>query len=96
MISPDSFKFFDILSLSQEWLHVNPEKWGEFETYNVAKEFVRTVKVVNDTAERGVKIAEDFARILTKDDDMRNLILQGVEQNRKSFPDFKKSTLDAN
>ena len=51
-------------------------------------------QIVNDTAERGVKMAEDYATILTKDDAMRAMILQGVESNRAKYLDFKKSTLN--
>ena len=61
----------------------------------IAKEFVKTVKVVNDAAERGVKLAQDYATILTKDDDMRAMILQGVEENRRNFLDFKKKNLNS-
>ena len=36
-----------------------------------AKDFVKTVKVTNDVAERGVKMAKDYANILTKEDQIR-------------------------
>ena len=94
MLTPESYKFFDILGLDCSWLEKNPDKWEEDESYLVAREFVTTVKVVNDTAERGVKMAEDYATILTKDDDMRAMIMQGVEQNRAKYSDFKKATLN--
>ena len=94
LITSESFKFFDILGLEFDWLAMSPDKWEENESFKVAKNFVRTVKVVNDTAERGVKIAEDYATILTKDDAMRSMILQGVENNRSKYPDFKKITLN--
>ena len=94
LVTPESYKFFDILGLDCSWLEKNPDKWEEDESYLVAKEFVTTVKVVNDTAERGVKMAEDYATILTKDDDMRAMIMQGVEQNRAKYSDFKKATLN--
>ena len=45
-----------------------------------------TVKVINDVAERGVKLIADYATILTTDDEMRSLLLHGVERNRKLFP----------
>ena len=35
----------------------------------------------------------DYAQILTKDEEMRSKLLQGVEKNRRDYPDFKKSTL---
>ena len=41
-----------------------------------------TVKVVNDCAERGIKMISDYALILTNDEDMRVRMLQGVEYNR--------------
>ena len=58
------------------------------------RDYVRTVKVTNDVAERGVKLMADYASILTTDDELRPLILQGVERNRKMFPNFKKSVLN--
>ena len=57
--------------------------------------FVRTVKTTNDTAERGVKLMTDYAQILTHDEDMRQWILQAVDNNRKMFPDFNKNTLNS-
>ena len=95
LITPQSFKFFSILNLDYDWLAMNPEKWEEEESYKKAKEFVRTVKVTNDVAERGVKLAADYATILTKDDEIRDRLLQGVERCRRLFPDFKKQTLNS-
>ena len=54
----------------------------------------KLAKVVNDTTERGVKLAEDYATILTKNDAIRVMILQRVERNRSKYPDFNKGTLD--
>jgi len=51
------------------------------------------MKVTNDTAERGIKILEDFKDVLTTDNEQRNVILQCVENVRKKYPDFKKKTL---
>lgn len=94
LLTPQSFKFFTILGLGYEWLAKNPEQWEEEEDFNVAREFVKTVKVTNDVAERGVKMAADYATILTKDDKIRAMILQGVEMCRKKFPNFHKKTLN--
>ena len=55
---------------------------------------MRTVKVTNDVAERGVKLAIDYATMLTKDDSLRAMILQGVEKSRRMYPDFRKKTLN--
>lgn len=62
--------------------------------YHVVETFVRTVKVVNDTAERGVKLISDFANIITCDAEQRAALLQGVEKHRQQFKDFDKQTLN--
>ena len=49
-----------------------------------AKEFVKTVIVVNDPAEQGIKLASDFSKSVTKDSSMRSLIFQVVEEARKT------------
>ena len=95
LVTPESYKFFDILGLGCEWLAKNPDKWEVDESFSLAKTFVTTVEVVNDTAERGVKMAEDYTRTLTNDNDMRAKILQAVEKNRAKYSDFKKPTLNS-
>ena len=94
LVSPLSFKFFKVLNTDIAWLSMDPEEWEEDDNYKNTKEFVRTVKVTNDVAERGVKMASDYATLLTKDDTMRAWILQGVEKSRRTYPDFKKETLN--
>ena len=59
LITPESFKFFKILGLNPSWLELSPDKWDDNEDYKSAKEFVTTVKVTNDVAERGIKMAQD-------------------------------------
>ena len=71
LVTAQSFKFFTILGIDSKWLAISPEKWEDEEGFKVAKEFVNTVKVTNDVAERGVKLAADYATILTKDDGIR-------------------------
>ena len=82
------------MGLAPDWLATDPDAWEKIESFRVAKEFVRTVKVINDVAERGVKLAGDYATLLTKDDKIRAIVLQGVERFRKIFPNFYHKTLD--
>ena len=95
LITPQSFKFFSILQLEMDWLAMNPERWSEDEHFRKAKNFVKTTKVTNDVAERGVKMASDYATILTKDDHIRDMLIQGVERCRRLLPNFKKQTLNS-
>ena len=95
LVTSESIKFFNILGLDFHWLEMNPDKWEEDLNFKKAREFARTVKVTNDVAERGVKLATDFATLLTKDDTVRSMLLQGVEKSRKIYPNFKKQTLNS-
>ena len=60
------------------------------------KDFVSNLKIVNDAAERGVKLNQDYAAILTENEEQRRSLLQIVEKHRKEFPNFRKSTLSQN
>ena len=57
LITSESWQFFDILNLPGDWLALPPAEWKENPDYLAAAELVKTVKVINDVAERGVKIA---------------------------------------
>ena len=56
LVGPNSFMLWDILGLDWDWLRVSPSLWEEFPSFLEMKDYVRTVKVTNDVAERGVKV----------------------------------------
>ena len=94
LVTEKSFMFFHILNVDWEWLKLSPSNWSDQESFVEVQKFVQSTKVVNDLAERGIKLIGDYAKILTKDEEMRERLLQGVEMNRMKFPDFKKKTLN--
>jgi hypothetical protein len=55
---------------------------------------VKSLKVVNDIAERGVKMMSDFANVITTDKMQREHLLQAVEHHRQKFESFGKSCLN--
>ena len=89
-----SHLLFNILGVDYDWLSKDPKDWVEDSDYQKVEQFVRTVKTVNDCAERGVKLISEYATILTQDEKARNWLLQGVELNRRKFPDFNVKTLN--
>ena len=91
-VTSQSWVFFDTIKMSADWLVQPPAEWEKSEDYRKAESFVKTVKVVNDSAERGIKLASDYAKSLTKESSMRQKIFQAVEWHRKERPDNKKST----
>ena len=94
LITSKSWLFFTILNISADWLVLPPAQWKENQDYIEAEQFVKTVKVTNDVAERGVKIASDYASILTRDSKIRQKIFQVVENDRMENPDLSKKSLN--
>ena len=94
LVTSDSWELFDLLGLSADWLALPPTDWDASADYVEFRNFVRTLKVTNDCAERGVKLATDFSKSLTKDSQERSKIYQVVEAERRAKPDTKKSTLN--
>jgi hypothetical protein len=94
LVGERSFLVFSLLKVSYSWLSEPQAKWSESPGYNKIGQFVNTAKTVNDVAERAVKLMTDYAKILTKDDEMRQMILQGVAENRKKFSNLNKKTLN--
>ena len=54
---------------------------------------MRTVKVVNNAVERGVKLNIDCAAIINDDVQQKHDLLQATEAHREQFPDFANATL---
>ena len=93
-MTEESLGFFSIIKVDDNWLEQPVGSWEDSEDYKTAEKFVHTVKTTNDLAERAIKTATDYSQILTKDEDTRRRIIQGVEDCRRTYPDFKKSTLN--
>ena len=50
---------------------------------------VKTLNVVNDVAERSIKLIHDYCGRITKDDAERDDLLQSAEQHRKTINLFQ-------
>jgi len=62
-----------------------------------SKELVNNINVVNDIAERGIKLIKDYNnKLLTKNEDQKQYLLQVVSEYRQQFPNCKQSTLSNN
>ena len=82
-VTSRSLNLFSAFSLSQQFLEEDVTTWSSSEDYLAACKIIHAVKVVNDCAERAVKLATDFNEILTKSDEQRQLLYQVVEHHRK-------------
>ena len=54
---------------------------------------VHQMKVVNDIAERGVRLMDEYNSILTNNEEQKQYLLQVVKEYRSRIPDKNKRTI---
>ena len=91
LVGQNSCLLFETLGVNK-WLKTPVQTWEENEDYLKAMNFLKNIRVVNDVAERGVKLVQDVSLSLTKDEKSKQSVLQVVENHRKCFTDFRKAT----
>ena len=89
----NSMTLFNRLQLPTSFLSKEPSEWCQDEMYNRALAVVTALAVVNDRAERGVALIQDFNKKLTKDEDQLQFLLHVVSEHRRLFPDCRKSSV---
>ena len=89
----NSMNLFHSLKLPTDFLSTDPDTWESEDGYSVAKRRLATLKVVNDTAERGVALIQEFNKTLTKDEEDLQFLLQVVADHRQLYPTTKKTEL---
>lgn len=69
--------------------------WKNLDSYRTAKNIIDSLFVVNDCAERTLKLMTDFNESLTTKEPEKQRAIQVIEDNRKRIPNTKKSVLSA-
>ncbi|KAJ8896580.1 hypothetical protein PR048_001924 [Dryococelus australis] len=64
--------------------------------YKQARATVQHLMIVNDNAERGVALMQEYNALITKNEDQKQYLLQVLEQHRHRYPNRKKTTLISN
>ncbi|KAK0041157.1 hypothetical protein Bpfe_029429 [Biomphalaria pfeifferi] len=75
--------FKKVLNLDKSLLNLSVEQWSQLEAYQHAKVVAHSLKVVNDSAERGIALATNFNKSLTKKENEMQYLYQVVESHRK-------------
>ena len=90
-------KILSRLEIAESFVKLPPSLWPTNPDYQNGKERVKALRVVNDTAERGVKLFEEYNGLITNDEEEKQFLLQVVEANRKAVPTqtTKKSVVAA-
>lgn len=86
-------KLFKQFAINTIFLNVDPLKWANNEGYIKALLVLKNILVINDVAERGVKLIEDCNNKITKEESQKQYLLQVVSDYCKKYPDHRKETL---
>ena len=65
---------------------------GRILSFEEARKALMALKVLNDSAERGIALASTFNSSITKQEEQKQYLYQVVEHHRKQFPNTKKFT----
>lgn len=79
-----SLEFFKILEVDCQFLTSDPVAWDSFKSYSDAKRIACSFKSTNDIAERAVRVASDYNRVLTKSISEYEKICVNAYETRKS------------
>lgn len=63
----------------------DPSEWEELAAYQKMKRVVENLGVINDVAERKIKLATDYNCFGTKNENVKQQIFQNVEKNRQNI-----------
>jgi hypothetical protein len=92
-VTENTKSFFQTLGLCSSFLSKPVEDWPQEESFWVSFEAVKHMKVVNDIAERGVKLIEEYNKLITKDEQQKQYLLRVVSEYRKKLPNKAKKTI---
>ena len=81
---------------AETFLSMEPSQWSDEPTYKLFLEKAEKMKVVNDCAERGVDLIQQYNNTLTKDEIQKQYLLRVVDMHRKTYPIPSKNTLAHN
>lgn len=85
-VTENTKKFMNDYKLDIEWLKIHPDRWTHHMGYQKSRNLIQQLHVVNDCAERAIKLVQEYNGSLTKDEKDLSALLQVVEQNIGIFP----------
>ena len=92
-VTKKSIVLVEKMQLPSGFLQVDPEIWAAHDDYATSLQIIQDMKVVNDHAEWGVALVQEFSGQLTRDEVQLQFLLQVVEEHRRAFPDSSKQTV---
>jgi len=91
----NSKQLLELIGFNETLLSKDPTDWPDDETFMQALKLAKGFSVVNDQAERGIALVQDYNKLLTKDEEQFQYLMQVVTEHRKLFPHSVKKNLAA-
>lgn len=76
LFSPKSKTLFKRFCISTDLLETDPDKWEESEDFLEGQKVISSLKSVDDVAERGVKLMEEYNDKFTRNENQKQFLLQ--------------------
>lgn len=92
-VSSNTLTFFHRFDICTEFLTIDPANWSENDDYNDGFVKCRSIRVVNDAAERFVQLFGGYNLLLTKEESQKQYIMQVVKEYETKHPSAKKYDL---
>lgn len=92
-VTQSTKRFFCRLNIDVSFFQSDPSEWHLRNDYCAGKQICQHLNVVNDPAERAIKLITDYNRSLTYDEDDKQFLLQVVEHYRQEYPSHTKYAL---
>ena len=86
-------KLLQMMGLPHYFLDVDPDVWHDRDDHKQARETLQYLRVINDQAERGVALTQEYSGLLTNNETQLQFLLQVVEEHRLLYPNSRKQTL---
>ncbi len=77
------------LHIDPEFMSLDVKEWATNAGFKKSEVNVRAMNMVNDCAERGVKLTSDFVAVARKEQHLQN-VLQAVEHDRNQQPNLRR------
>lgn len=78
LFSKNTKKLLNRFQIPTNFLKSDPSTWNNIEEYRKGKEIVENLKIVNDCAERGIKLVQDYHGKITKDENQRQYLYKVI------------------
>lgn len=76
---------FNSLKIGESLLASAPDQWNTNEDYQRVRDRLKQLRVVNDTAERGVKLFQEFNKLITNDEEEKQFFCRSWNRIAKRF-----------